>query len=32
MKSIKKIALAALMVAMMAFALCSCGGANADGT
>ena len=32
MKSAKKIVLAALMVAMLAFALCACGGSNVDGT
>jgi len=32
MKSAKKIVLAVLMIAAMAMALCSCGGANVDGT
>ena len=32
MKNVKKLVLAALMVAVMAFALCSCGGSAADGT
>ena len=32
MKNAKKLVLAALMVAMMAVTLCSCGGANIDGT
>lgn len=32
MKNAKKIVLAMLMAMVMAFALCSCGGANADGT
>ena len=32
MKKVKKIVLAALMVAVMAFALCSCGSAKVDGT
>ena len=32
MKKAKKLVLAALMVAVMAFALCACGGGNVDGT
>ena len=32
MKNVKKYVLAALMVAVMAFALCACGGSNVDGT
>lgn len=32
MKNAKKLVLAALMVAVMAFALCSCGGGSVDGT
>ena len=32
MKKAKKLVLAALMVAVMAFALCACGSANVDGT
>ena len=32
MKTAKKLVLAALMVAVMAFALCACGSQNADGT
>ena len=32
MKNAKKLVLAALMVAVMAFALCACGSQNADGT
>jgi uncharacterized lipoprotein YehR (DUF1307 family) len=32
MKNAKKLVLAALMVAVMAFALCACGSGNADGT
>ena len=32
MKSVKKFVLAALMAALMAFALCACGGSNVEGT
>ena len=32
MKNVKKLVFAALMVAVMAFALCACGSSNVDGT